>query len=175
MSLAMILIVAVLIIIDQVIKYWALTTLAPIGSIPVINGLLSLTYVENRGAAYGSFSNYTEVLAVISFVLSVGLIYLIIKFDKYFKAKIIKFGLVLTLAGAIGNFIDRAFRSFVVDMFQFTFINFPVFNFADICVVIGTAIIMIGILFLEKEDEKEDKKVDEKEDKKDNENAEKLI
>ncbi len=156
MSLAMVLIVAVLIIIDQIIKYWALTSLAPIGTINVIEGLLSFTYVENRGAAYGSFSSYTPVLAVISFVLSIGIIYLIIKFDKYFKASIIKYGLVLTLAGAIGNFIDRAFRSYVVDMFQFTFIEFPVFNFADICVVIGTTIIMVGILFFEKDDVKKD-------------------
>ncbi len=154
MSLVMILIVAVLIVIDQIIKYWALTSLAPIGTINVIDGLLSFTYVENRGAAYGSFSSYTPVLALISFLLSIGIIYLIIKFDNYFEAKIIKYGLVLTLAGAIGNFIDRAFRGFVVDMFEFTFIDFPVFNFADICVVIGTSIIMIGIVFFEKDDKK---------------------
>ncbi len=157
MSIAIILIVVVLVLIDQVVKFWALTYLAPIGTIPVINGLLSFTYVENRGAAYGSFSNYTQMLAVISFLMSIGLIYLIIKFDKYFEAKIIKYGLVLTLAGAIGNFIDRAFRSFVVDMFQFTFIDFPVFNVADICVVIGTAIIMFGILFLEEDDKDKNK------------------
>ncbi len=152
MSLAIILVVAVLVVMDQVVKYWALTYLAPIGTMKVIDGLLSFTYVENRGAAYGSFSNYTQVLALVSLLLSIGLVYLLIKFNKYFKATIIKYGLVLTLAGAIGNFIDRAFRSFVVDMFQFTFIDFPVFNVADICVVIGTALIMIGILFFEKED-----------------------
>ncbi len=158
MSLAIILIVVILVIIDQIVKYWALTYLAPIGTIKVIDGIFSLTYVENRGAAYGSFSNYTEMLAVLSLVMSIGIIYLIIKFDKYFKTMFIKYGLVLTLAGAIGNFIDRAFRSFVVDMFQFKFIDFPVFNVADICVVIGTALIMIGILFFEEDEEKENKK-----------------
>ncbi len=142
-------IVVTLILLDQAVKYWAFEYLKDMDSINVIDGLFALTYVENKGAAYGIFSNGTTFLAILSFVLSVGLIYVIIKFDKYFKSKLTKVGLILTLAGALGNFFDRAFRGFVVDMFQFTFIKFPVFNVADICIVVGCILIVIAVLWLE--------------------------
>ncbi len=142
-------IVTILILLDQIVKYWAFEYLRTIDSINVVDGFFALTYVENRGAAYGIFSNGTSFLAILSFVLSIGLVYVVIKFDKYFKAKLTKIGLVLTLAGALGNFFDRAFRGFVVDMFQFTFIDFPVFNVADICIVIGCIMIVIAVLWLE--------------------------
>lgn len=151
MGILAIIMVISLIILDQIVKYWALVVLKPIGSITVINGFFALTYVENRGAAYGSFSEHTAILAVLSLVMSLGIIYVIRNFDKYFSTKYVKWGLYLTLAGALGNFIDRAFRTFVVDMFQFTFIDFPVFNVADICVVIGAVIIIIAVLIFEKD------------------------
>ncbi len=138
-----------LIILDQVVKYWALVALQPIGSIDVIEGVFALTYVENTGAAYGSFSEHTPFLAILSLVMSIAIVYCIVKYEKFFKAPYAKVGLYFTLAGALGNFIDRAFRSYVVDMFQFTFIDFPVFNVADICVVIGAIIIIITVLLFE--------------------------
>ncbi len=138
-----------LITLDQVVKYWALVSLKPIGSIDIIDGVFALTYVENKGAAYGSFAQYTPFLALLSLVMSAVIIYCLVKYDKYFKAPFAKFGLYFTLAGALGNFIDRAFRSYVVDMFQFTFFDFPVFNVADICVVIGAIIIVIDVMFFE--------------------------
>lgn len=151
MGILAILMVIGLIILDQIVKYWALVVLQPLGSINVISGLFSLTYVENRGAAYGSFSSHTSLLALLSLVMSIGIVYVIFNFDKYFNTKYIKLGLYLTLAGALGNFIDRAFRTFVVDMFQFTFIDFPVFNVADVCVVIGAFIIIFSVLIFEKD------------------------
>ncbi len=149
MSLYAIFSVIGLIILDQVVKYWALVSLKPVGSINVIDGVFALTYVENTGAAFSSFSQHTPLLALLSLVMSGVIVYCIIKYDNYFKAPYAKFGLYFTLAGALGNFIDRAFRSYVVDMFQFTFIDFPVFNVADICVVIGAIIIVITVIFFE--------------------------
>ncbi len=141
--------VIALIILDQVVKYWAIISLKPIGSVDIIDGVFALTYVENKGAAYGSFAQFTPFLALLSLVLSGVIIYCIVKYEKYFKAPFAKIGLYFTLAGALGNFIDRAFRTFVVDMFQFTFIDFPVFNVADICVVTGAIIIVIDVMFFE--------------------------
>ena len=73
------------------------------------------------------------------------------------KNKTLMFSLSLILSGAIGNMIDRTFRSFVVDMIEVTFIDYPVFNFADCCVVIGAILLGIYILFIYKEPQKEEK------------------
>lgn len=149
MSILAIIVVIGLIVFDQIVKYWALVSLKPIGTVNIIEGFFALTYVENRGAAWSSFSEHTPILALVSLVLSCGILYLILKYDKYFKFPYAKFGLYLTLAGALGNFIDRAFRTYVIDMFQFTFISFPVFNIADICVVVGAIIIVLSVLIFE--------------------------
>ncbi len=138
-----------LIVLDQIVKYWAIVSLKPIGSIDIIDGIFALTYVENTGAAFSSFSEHTSILAGLSLVMSVVIIFCIVNYNKYFKSPFARYGLYFTLAGAIGNFIDRAFRTFVVDMFQFTFFDFPVFNVADICVVIGAIIIVINVVFFE--------------------------
>ncbi len=149
MTIMSVIVVLILIILDQFTKYLVLVFLKPVGTITIIENIFSLTFVENTGAAYGILSNATPFLAVLSFVLSIGLIYLIKNFDKYFTARLTKVGLVLTLAGALGNFFDRAFRGYVVDMFEFTFIDFPVFNVADICVVLGAIAIMASTLIYE--------------------------
>ena len=64
-------------------------------------------------------------------------------------------GLVLMLAGTIGNFIDRARQGFVVDMFQLDFINFPIFNIADLALTIGVALLFIFVIFFDRDEEED--------------------
>ena len=144
-----------LIIIDQITKYFTVTTLKPIGSKEIIGGILSLTYVENRGAAFGILQNARWVFIIITIAAIGAIVAYILKMKP--KNKTLMFSLSLILSGAIGNMIDRTFRSFVVDMIEVTFIDYPVFNFADCCVVIGAILLGIYILFIYKEPEKEDK------------------
>ena len=120
---------------DQLVKYLVLTNIPLHGSVPFIPYIMDLTYVQNTGAAFSLFSEHTWLLTLCSLILSVVLGIAVWK--KFFSHPLGRIPLTLLLAGAIGNLIDRAARGFVVDMFRTLFIQFAVFNVADICVVVG--------------------------------------
>ena len=139
------LIAAILVVIDQLVKAWVRGAI-PLGqSVPFVPGLMELTYAQNTGAAFSSFSGLTGVLAVISLAASVALAVMIRK--KVFPGVLGQISLTLVLAGAVGNLIDRVFLGFVTDMFATTFISFAVFNVADICVTVGGALVVAYTLF----------------------------
>lgn len=146
--MAYILTIIALIVIDQISKYLALNNLVNIGSIPIIENIFHLTYVENRGAAFGMFQNNQIVFIIVAVVASiVGLYYI-------YKKKLNLLGnisIVLIISGAIGNLIDRVRLGFVVDYFDFRFIWDYVFNVADIFVVVGTILLCIYIIVFEKD------------------------
>lgn len=132
---------------DQLIKQLTVSRLSSLGSIPIVNEVFHLTYVENRGAAFGIFQNSTGFLALLTAVeIGVILYYFVKKTDN--RRWLLRLSLMLVLAGAIGNFIDRILRGFVVDMFDFRLINFYVFNFADACICVGVALLAYYIIFL---------------------------
>ncbi|NBI67684.1 signal peptidase II [Pseudoflavonifractor sp. 60] len=129
------LIAAALVILDQVVKYLVMTNIAFGEHVPFIPYILELTYVENTGAAFSIFSDHTWALALVS--LAMSLVLALALWKNFFRHPFGKLALTLLLAGAFGNFIDRAFRGYVVDMFNVLFMHFAVFNVADICVVVG--------------------------------------
>lgn len=140
------LIAAALVALDQLVKYLVMTNI-PLGEhVPFIPYILELTYVTNTGAAFSIFSEHTWALAVVSLVMSVALALAL--FKGLFRHPLGRLTLALLLAGALGNFIDRAFRGFVVDMFNVLFMRFAVFNVADICVVVGGVSAGLYYLFL---------------------------
>lgn len=144
-------IVAILIGLDQIIKYWALNYLQVVESIPVINNIFNLTYVENRGAAFGILQNNQTIFIVVAAIASCyGLYYLHTKKMN----NIGKIGILLVISGAIGNLIDRARLGFVVDYLDFHIIWNYVFNLADCFVVTGTILLCIYIITSE-EDKKQ--------------------
>ncbi len=143
-----------LVSIDQITKFYAVKHLVGEGSISIIPNLINFVYVENTGAAFGMLSGNSYLLSFVSLIITVALIYIIVNKDKYFTFKRIDYVLLLILSGAIGNFIDRHFRRFVVDFIDFDFMNFAVFNVADMYVVIGSILMCIIVLFFEKEEEK---------------------
>ena len=142
------LIIVLLIGIDQISKVWALSSLKEMSSIPIIKNVFHLTYVENRGAAFGMLQNNQSIFIIVALAASVfGLYYLHTK-----KVNILgKTGIILIIAGAIGNLIDRVRLGFVVDYFDFRFIWEYVFNVADVFVVVGTIVLCIYIIFFEEE------------------------
>ena len=146
--MAYILTIIALIVIDQISKYLALNNLANIGSIPIIENIFHLTYVENRGAAFGMFQNNQIVFIIVAVVASiVGLYYI---YNKKWNL-LGNISIVLIISGAIGNLIDRVRLGFVVDYFDFRFIWDYVFNVADIFVVVGTILLCIYIIVFEKD------------------------
>ena len=140
--------ISILIIIDQAIKWISRTKLTKFESYRVIDGFFNFTYVENRGAAFGMLQNKTWFFVLITFVV-VGYMIYFTKKNKNIDKKL-TFVLSIITAGAIGNLIDRIWLGFVVDMFDFRGIWQFVFNFADICVVVG-GILLIFLIIKDKE------------------------
>lgn len=154
-------VVAILVALDQGIKYFAVVHLEPIGSFPLLDGILQLSYVENTGAAFGSFSQYTVLLSVFTgIVLLCGFVYLLMGKCKPVPVYI---AAILILSGGAGNLIDRVFRGFVVDYIEPLFIEFAVFNFADVLVCVGAAVLIIYLLYDMFRDAKKTKQVSENE------------
>ena len=140
------LLAAALVAVDQLVKYLVLQNIPLGGHVPFIPHLVELTYVQNTGAAFALFEEHTWLLAFVSLAMSVVLI--IALWKGFFRHPLGRLTLTLLLAGAVGNLIDRAFRGFVVDMFNLLFMNFAVFNVADICVVVGGIAAALYYLFL---------------------------
>ena len=136
---------AALVGLDQLVKYLVLENIAPGGHVPFIPHILELTYVENTGAAFSLFEEHTWILALIS--LAMSLLLALALWKNFFRHPAGKVTLTLLLAGAVGNLIDRVFRGYVVDMFNVLFMNFAVFNVADICVVVGGIAAAVYYLF----------------------------
>ena len=134
--------------VDQVVKYLVRTYIPLYASVPFLPGM-DLTYVQNTGAAFSLFSDHTWILALISLVMSVLLALAVWK--PLFRHPFGRTALALLLAGAVGNLIDRALQGYVVDMFHVLFMEFAVFNVADICVVVGGfAAVLYYLFFYEK-------------------------
>ena len=139
-------IAAVLVAVDQIVKYLVMTNI-PLGEhVPFIPYLVELTYVTNTGAAFSIFSEHAWALALVSLVMS--LVLALALWKGLFQHPLGRLTLTLLLAGAVGNLIDRAFRGFVVDMFNVLFMHFAVFNVADICVVVGGIAAGLYYMFL---------------------------
>lgn len=142
---------ALIVIIDQLIKYFIYTNLSPDGNVTIIDGLLSFVYSENRGAAFGIFQNATLVFAVITIALIAVFLFLLI--TKRFSGKLFTSSIILIIGGGIGNLWDRLFRGFVIDYISISFFP-PICNFADYCITIGAALFILSIILLPEAKEK---------------------
>ena len=140
-------IVAVIILIcDQALKYWVTRNiLLDTGLIDFIPGFISLTRSHNYGAAFSILQNARVlfiVLAVVFIIIAISLLFL-----NAIRSGIGRWALVAVLAGAIGNGIDRVIQGYVVDMLRFEFINFPIFNIADIFITCGGITFCFYVIF----------------------------
>lgn len=136
--------IAVLTAADQLIKLVVERNLQPIGTAEFINGFIGWNYVRNTGAAFGSFSQSTTLLTVVTGAVILAGIILIA--TKKIKSKFYLTCAVLIISGGLGNLIDRIFRGYVVDFIDVQFTDFAVFNFADILVTVGSIALMIYVI-----------------------------
>lgn len=142
------LISALLVGLDQWSKYLTVQNISLGETKEFIPGFLSLTHLRNTGAAWSLLEGKMIFFCVITVIVSVVIIYLLIK--NYKKSIWYSVGLSFVLAGAIGNFIDRVRLGYVVDMLQTDFMNFPIFNVADSTLVVGVICIFIYLILDEK-------------------------
>lgn len=138
-----IVIILILTICDQLLKSWVASSIVLGGSKQLIPGIIELTNLRNSGAAWSIFDGQQTFFTIITIVAIIVIGYFIWQYRKNIPMLI---GLSLIMAGTIGNFIDRLRQGYVVDMFETTFINFPIFNIADMCLTIGVIWLIICIL-----------------------------
>lgn len=120
------------------------------GQIPYV---ADFVFVKNTGAAFSMFSKQTDILAIVSVVFIIAiLLYRIIKKPKSFLEKL---SIVLLLSGALGNAVDRIAYKFVVDFISIKWFEFPVFNIADMAIVIGAVFAVVFVMFFDKDGEKD--------------------
>ena len=136
---------------DQAVKYWAFTSLQAQHTIPLIENVFHLTYIENRGAAFSMFAQFDSrwIFVVLAAAITVAIFTAIHK--NIIQTQLGCWSLILVAAGALGNAIDRIFRGFVVDMFDFRLIHFPVFNVADIFICVGGVLFILYFMFQHKD------------------------
>ena len=131
---------------DQLTKYLVINNMA-IGDKPieVIKGFINFHYITNSGAAFGTLQGKTWLLIGITFFLMLVCVGMLIK--KTYRSPLMYWALMLVLAGGLGNMIDRIFRGGqVVDFIETAFMNFPIFNVADISVCVGAGLVFIYFL-----------------------------
>ena len=141
---------------DQVTKYLTVANIALWEDVPFIPGLLQLTYVQNTGAAFSSFEGQQWLFALIFAVFTVLIVRECFKNTMGFTT-FEWWCIAAVYGGGLGNMIDRVRMGYVVDMIETTFIEFPVFNVADIFITCGCILMMIHLIFFNKEFWKEDK------------------
>ena len=142
--------ILVMIVVDQAVKHWAFTVLQPQHTIPLIENVFHLTYIENRGAAFSMFAKFDSrwIFVALAAVITLAICYALSK--KLMQTALGNWSLILIAAGAVGNAVDRVARGFVVDMFDFRLIHFPVFNVADIFICVGGVLFVIYFMFQHK-------------------------
>ena len=130
---------ALVVVLDQLLKRWVVLTLALREDMTLIPGVIGLTHEENPGAAFSILSNHRWLLVFIALIAAILLVAILLRYNDGFWGTL---GLAAVLGGTVGNLIDRLFHGYVVDMFELYFMNFAIFNIADIFITLG------GITFL---------------------------
>lgn len=136
-------------LLDQLTKIWIAQSFQQVGdTIPLIPGIFHLTYVHNTGAAFSLFAGGADWLRWLSLAVSLGLISLAIWGPKLRALEQISYGFIL--AGALGNGICRFLNGYVIDFLDVRWINFPVFNIADVCINLGIICLLVASLNVKK-------------------------
>lgn len=132
------------IVIDQITKLLATKLLEPIDTVPIIKDALHLTYVMNKGAAFGMLSEHRWVFMTISTVAIIGLLAYL--YMGKAQNKLYEISIAMIISGGIGNMFDRIGLGYVVDFIDFRLINFAVFNGADSFVCVGAGLLVLALV-----------------------------
>lgn len=134
---------AAVLVADQLTKYLVATNFALGESRTFLKGFLDLTYIQNRGGAWGMLSGKTYLLLVVTVLVMALCVVFYVKYGK--KNKLLLWAITLVLSGGVGNMLDRVFNGGgVVDFLHFSFFpSFPVFNIADCAIVLGAGLLML--------------------------------
>ena len=127
---------------DYIIKLKVKNNMNVGESINVVGNFFKITYIQNKGAAFGMLQEQQNLFLIVGLITIVFLVNLFLKT----KDKITKISISMVIGGALGNIVDRLLYGYVVDMFDFNGVWSYIFNFADICVVLGVGLLTLGII-----------------------------
>ncbi len=142
---------------DQLSKLWVVENIPLHGKMDALAGVFHLTYVQNTGAAFSSFQGMQWLFMLIFLAFTVGILWEFSKKAMPFTT-FDRWCIVAIYAGGIGNMIDRVRLGYVVDMINLEFMNFPVFNVADCLITCGCVVLMVHLIFFNRDFWKEEKK-----------------
>lgn len=145
--------IILLIVLDQYTKLLAVANLKDQQPYVLLDHILELFYLENCGAAFGMLQNQQLFFIFMAILILMAILIVLFKVPAEKKYLYMHMFLILIASGAVGNMIDRIRLGYVVDFIYFVLIDFPIFNVADIYVTIGTAFLILVILFYYKEED----------------------
>jgi signal peptidase II len=132
-------------LLDRLVKAWAQRSLSAVpGGIQLLPGVINLTYAQNSGMAFGFLSGQRWLLVLLSLAAVIAVVFSLRPYRLGLWAKL---SLLSILGGMAGNLTDRIFMGFVVDMFDFSFVRFAIFNVADMFISFGAVFLCISLLF----------------------------
>ncbi len=143
MPVIALIIAAFVALLDQIIKYAVVNNIKPHGSVSIISGVLNITYVENRGVAFGMFKDMRWIFVAVTALLIFAIVFYMFKKRPDGKLFYILAGLII--GGGIGNLYDRIVNGYVIDYISLSFFP-PVCNFADYCITGGVIVLAIYML-----------------------------
>lgn len=155
MQFLYLLISLIVVICDQGLKAFVVSNYSLNSIHNFIPGVLSLTYLQNDGAAWNILRGQMWFFYLISFIAIIVVLYYM--FNKKYRNPIFDIGLALVLGGIVGNLIDRLHLQYVIDMLQLDFIQFNIFNIADTSITIGVILVFIYLLFVADKDKNNEK------------------
>lgn len=138
---------------DQWTKYLAITHLQGKGTYPLIEGVLEFQFFSNTGIAWSMLEGQIIFILFMGIVFLAAVLFFVIKLPDVKKFRVLYFLCGLLTGGAVGNMIDRICLGYVVDFIYFSLIDFPIFNVADICIVVSIILLAVLFLFVYKEED----------------------
>lgn len=146
-------VMVLIMILDQGVKYWTTVNLAVGETSPIIHGFIEFTNVHNNGAAHGILQGYRWLFIVLTLIFAI-VVFILLK-KNVIKGKMGRWTIVMIMAGGLGNCIDRIINGYVVDMFSFTLpesfpvfnVNYPVFNVADMFISVCGVLFCLYLIF----------------------------
>ncbi len=153
--MAYILLAALMVALDQYFKLWTVVNVPLHGFRELLPGLLGLTYIHNPGASWGILAGKTGFLLAVTGLVCAGIFAALLL--RRPASRMGRLSLAMVLGGAVGNLLDRLLLGYVVDMFRTLFMDFPIFNVADIFIVAGGCLFCLYILLDERRERREKK------------------
>lgn len=135
----------IIIVIDQIVKYWTVNNIPLYSSQTGLPGVFDFYHIHNEGAGWGLLSGRINFFIIITVIVVIYLCLLIYQNRRYHWLTRLSYGMLL--GGALGNFIDRIRLGYVIDMFRLTFMEFPIFNVADVMLSVGVGLLIFVMVF----------------------------